>query len=312
MKAFKYCIPVVALLLAGCGGGAGSNVTPSSGLVANSGASQAVVGGARTTAAKTNTNGNGLGNGCGNGGNDNGKGNGGTDNGNGNGNCSASPSPVPSPSPFTSGVLNFSQDCTASFAVVAGGVINETNRHTTGLNTVTCPELDHNIEFLPGSGQTCASSVSNWGPLVTFENWTVALNPGPAPLGDDALQVLFPANATYTACHYQTAPPPPPAAPTVTTTWTGLGWSPAGCTANFALYSNGEIVETNRTVACGLSTDWAKFLPAGAGSCTADLVEPSGTYDASLDPTLQTANGGPFAPGSYSYCFYPNTTPVTV
>lgn len=304
MKAFRFSIPVVALLLAGCGGGAGSNVIPASSLTPSSAG-----GGGVTTAAKLNSNGNGLGNGCGNGGHDSGKGNGGADQGNGNGNCAASPTPVPTATPFSSGTLNFSQDCTANFSVGAGGVIDETNRTTTGSNDVACPQLDTNIEFLPGSDQPCASTVGAWGPLVAHENWTVFLNPGAAPLGDDELQAIFAANSNYTACHYMaTAPatPTPPAGPTVSQSWTALGFASAGCTADFSLMSNGNIIETNRSAACGLNDDNATFVAAGNPAC-APSGEPSGSYDPSGDPTLQVANGGPFSPGSYTYCFYPNT-----
>ena len=295
MKAFKYTIPVVALLLAGCGGGAGSNVIPG-----GTQATQSVVGGGVTTAAKTNDNGNGLGNGCGNGGKDNGKGNGGKDNGNGNGKCN--PTPAPTSTPFASGTLAFSQDCSAHFSVGAGGVVTETNRTTTGSNATVCPELDHNILFVPGSDQPCPSSPSGWGALVTHENWTVFLNPGAAPIGDDQLQAVFAANASYTACHYAATAPPTPAPVVPTNTWTALGFASAGCTANFTLSSNGTIVETNRSAACGLSNDSATFVPAGGTPCVA-TGEPTGTYDASNDPTLQAANGGPFSPGTYTYCF---------
>jgi len=314
VKAFKFSIPVVALLLAGCGGGAGSNIVPTSSLTPGS-----ALGGGVTTAAKTNTNGNGVGNGCGNAGKDSGKGNGGQDNGNGNGKCDPSPSPNPSPTvqpvdptpaptatPFTSGTLNFSQDCTANFSVGAGGVVDETNRTTTGSNATVCPQLDTNIEFEPGSDQPCPSSVSNWGALVAHENWTVFLNPGAAPIGDDELQAIFAANANYTACHYASTAPPTPAPVVQTTSWTALAFAGTGCTADFSLQSNGNVVETNRSAACGLSNDNATFVAAGNPPCTAS-GEPSGSYDPSGDPTLQAANGGPFAPGSYTFCFYPNT-----
>lgn len=303
MKAFKYLVPALALSIAACsGGGAGSSFVPN-------GASSAIHNPGVTSAAKTNTNGNGVGNGCGNAGDNSGHGQGGHDNGYGNGACHATPVPTPtpqpdaSPTPFASGTLNFSQDCTANFSVNAGGVVDETNRTTTGSNDVQCPELANNIRFIPGSGQPCPS-VDGWGALVSQGDWTVQLYPGAAPIGDDELAVVFANGMTYTACHYTAAPPPPPpAGPTVTSSST-IAFGPSGCSATFASMSDGSVVETNRTAACGLDTMTATFVPA-PGTYTATPCSVAGSYDASGDPSLQAANGGPFGTGTYNYCFYP-------
>ena len=82
-----------------------------------------------------------------------------------------------------------------------------------------------------------------------------------------------------------------------------LTFGPEGCSAKFVALGNGNVLETNRAAACGLSEYKILFVKDN-GACPEGTAFNYEGYTAAGDPNLQ----GVFGTGAYNACFIAEET----